>query len=252
MSDGLGSIEVTEAGVHQAMATIYARQGEPEAALASQRLAHAQAEDKAEKLVDPKARWWFDIGADHGLGRALAAAGEHEEALRVFEQASKGFVERGGSASWRRQAVEVDTGISLLALGRAEEARARLRPVVALIEARTGPEGLELQKALVALARAELEAGDVALAREHVERALGLLEARAEPVPDVEATARFVLARCLFASPGDRSRALALARRAERALVAEGPAGERELGRVRTWLAEHGGRGSRQRAAVAG
>jgi hypothetical protein len=121
-----------------------------------------------------------------------------------------------------------------------------LHRVVAAAEARTGRQGLELQRALVALAQAELAVDDVALARTHAEEALGLLEARVEPVPEVEAAARFVLARCLIAS--ERSRALVLARRAEEAWAAQGAAAQRELAEVRAWLAEHGGRTSRRPA----
>jgi len=250
-SEDLGAEDIGEASVRQVMATIYAHQGKPEESLASQRLAYEHSLAKSEQKVDVKMLRWYDIAAEHSFGRALAVGGQHEAALVTFERASKGFADLGGSVSWRRQGVELDAASSLMALGRHEEARARLVAEIESMEARTGPGALELQQALVTLAKAEIEVGDVVHARKHVERALALLEARAEPVPNIEATARFVLARCLVASHGDRSRALALARHAEDALAAEGPTNQHELDQVRTWLAEHGGRGARHRAATA-
>jgi len=248
VSEGLGTLEVEASTVHQTIAAILARQGKAEEALESERMAF-EATRRGRQLAGEHAmkdvrRRWLDKTAHHQLGRALARVGRHEEALEQLLQASHGYVDGfGATSSWRRQGVELDIGTTLIALGRAAEAVPLLRQVVEAAEARTGPQGLELQRALVALARAELAVDDVAAARALAERALGLLEARSEAVPEVEAAARFVLARCLPAA--ERSRALALARRAEAQWSEVGPLAERELDEVRAWLADHGGRVSR-------
>lgn len=240
--DGLGTPEASAVGVHQAMATIYARQGKPEESLASQRKAYDEALDDADEAEEPKMRRWLEMSAEQGLGRALMLAGHYEDALRALEQARASFAELSEPHDWRQQGVELDIGTALLLLGRYPEALTRLQSVIVPLEERTGPDALELQGALVTLARAELATGHVALALEHGERALAQLEARSEPVADVEARARFVVARGLVASHGDRARAIALARRAEEGFVGEGLLAKRELVEVRAWLAEHGGR----------
>jgi eukaryotic-like serine/threonine-protein kinase len=243
--EGLDTPDIDAAGVHATIATILAREGEHDEALASQRRAYDHVRQRLETdSVSPSQRRMMENGANHGLGRALAQAGQHEDALARLEQASEGFA--ADSTSWRRDEVEVDIGTTLLALGRPEAARARLRDAVAAIEARTGPESLELQRALTALGQAELEAGDAVIARKLAQRALGLLEARSEAVSEVEAGACFVLARSLIDVRAEHARAVALARRAEAEWAAHALAYPRELARVRAWLAEHGDRAARR------
>jgi eukaryotic-like serine/threonine-protein kinase len=249
--EGLGTPDLEESTVHQTIGTILAKQGKLEEAFESERAAYQailrKRQQKPTSDATQDVRWrWLELDANHGLGRALAMVGRYEEALAVLAQANADHADGMGFAGWRKQGVELDLGTTLLALGRHEEARPILRDMVTATEARTGPGGLDLQRGLVALARAELAAGELAAARELAERALGLLEARAEPVPEVEAAARFVLARSLLASPSERSQALALARRAEQGFAEQGPVALRELDEVRAWLAEHGGRGPRR------
>jgi eukaryotic-like serine/threonine-protein kinase len=248
-SEGVGTVEVELAGIYQTMATIFAKQGKLEEALATERIAHQVARQEAathDTMQDVRRRW-LEIGANHGLGRALARVGRYDEALAQLELANAAYADGFSSASsWRKQGVELDIGTTLLALGRAEEARRVLRSVIAAAEARTGAQGLELQRGLVALAKAELEAGDAEAARAVAERALALLEARDEAVLDAEAAARFVLARCIVAS--DRARALALARRAEDDWASLGLGARRELEEVHAWIVEHGGRVARRPA----
>jgi serine/threonine protein kinase/tetratricopeptide (TPR) repeat protein len=244
--EGLGTLEVDAPNVHQTIGAILAKQGKLEEAFESERAAYqaslrSQQKKAAGDAAHAMRRRWYQIDANQGLGRALAMVGRYEEALALLEQARSGYDDGfAGSAAWRRQGIELDMGTTLLALGRHEEARVVLRAMVTATEARAGAGALDLQRGLVALARAELAAGNVDAARELAERALELLTARVEPVPDAEAGARFVLARCLYASPSERSRALALARRAEEAWAAKGPMVQRDLDEVRRWLAEHG------------
>jgi serine/threonine protein kinase/tetratricopeptide (TPR) repeat protein len=240
--EGLGTLDASAVGVYQVMATIYARQGKPEESLASQRMAYREGRDKADEETEPKVRRWIEMSAEQGLGRALMLAGHYDDALTALERARASIVEIRGPHDWRQQGVELDIGTVLLLLGRYQEALTGLQAVIVPMEERTGPDALQLQSALVALARAELGTGHVALALEHGERALALLEARSEPVVEVEARACFVLARALVASHGDPARAIALARRAEEGFAGEGLLAQRELAEVRAWLAEHGGR----------
>jgi tetratricopeptide (TPR) repeat protein len=146
--------------------------------------------------------------------------------------------------------LEIEIGVTLLALGRVDEARSRLREAVPALEANNGSTSLSVQRALVELARAELEGGDLARARELVERALTLMAARPAEVPALSARAQFVLARALYPSRSDRAQALELARRAEEGLAAFGEVEHRDLEAVRAWLAEPGARATPKAARL--
>jgi len=87
--------------------------------------------------------------------------------------------------------------------------------------------------------------GEVELAAHRPERAIGLLE-RALRIREAEhgdeaelARTRFALARALWDSGRDRSRAVQLATAARGELVAAGRAGERKLPALDAWLASH-------------
>ncbi len=234
--------------IHRNMAMLLASQGKRDEALASERRAfEATLALVGDERPRPLAVQMKEDGARHALGRALMLAGKHAEALAMLDEAAAAHVALLGEPRLWYHQVQIDAAASLVALGRADEAVARLRPALAVLEARLGPEAFDVQYALATLAAAELEAGNVAAAREVGERVLGLLEARSEPVPELEAHVCFALARSLDDDRASRSKAIALAERAEALWSEQGEAWPPELRRVRAWLGKHGGRVSSAR-----
>jgi tetratricopeptide (TPR) repeat protein len=241
----LGSQEVHASTVHSVMAMVLIEKGELDEAVAAQRRAHALMGDKLQPegpSMSPQEIRHVEAEADHALGRVLAMAGQHDEALIMLERARAGLGGKGG-ADWRLHEVELDLGNALMALGRAAEARPGLQAALPVIEARTGPQSMGFVRALVAAAEVELVGGDVAVAREQAERASRLLEGRTGfEVELLAAQAHFAVARSLGSSRRERAQAVALARQAEQALAARGEVARRRLQAVRGWLSERGAR----------
>jgi tetratricopeptide (TPR) repeat protein len=138
---------------------------------------------------------------DH-LGSLAGQEGEHAEAHRYFER----------SLAIREQALSAD------------------HPEVAA--------------SLTGLGQALLNQGKPTDARAHLERALSIRTAN-EVHPVFLAETRFALARVLWVAPidagPDRARARELAEQARDASVDAGKVGDRQLGEIQSWLAEHGG-----------
>jgi tetratricopeptide (TPR) repeat protein len=233
-----GASIVGEHSILAIMGDMLIRMGRVDEGIEAHRRARMHVKPKPSGVEKRPARAY----ADQTLAGALREAGRFEDALISLERARAALVESLGAEHWELLGLEIEIGVTLLALERGDEARSRLRKAASGLEAHFGSASLSVQRALVELAGAELDGGDLARARELVERALTLMAARPAEVPALSARARFVLARSLYSSRPDRARALELARQAEEGLAAFGEQEHRDLEAVRAWLAEPGAR----------
>ena len=118
--------------------------------------------------------------------------------------------------------------------GRRGEARTNFERALAIYERALGPDHADVARTLVGLGRLALLDGRAAEAVPLVERALPILERASTPAEDL-ADARFVLARSLWESHGDRERALELAERAATGMTEVRPKDRTE---IEAWIAE--------------
>ena len=170
-----------------------------------------------------------------GIGDILVLQGAPDEA-RVYYQRALVIDEAEGSPS----AARTLWGLGEVALARREysEARALFARAVTIDEDHYGSEHPNLSPALLGRGEAELALGDAATAAALFERVLRLHELSSYS-PAEAASARFALARALWAGAEDRPRALREARQARDELRATPSAG-RELAKVEAWLADKG------------
>jgi tRNA A-37 threonylcarbamoyl transferase component Bud32/tetratricopeptide (TPR) repeat protein len=174
------------------------------------------------------------------LGRAEAAAGNHEAALVRLQSAR----ERAGglhdpAAGPRLARVLLDLAEALRAARRAEEAILYAQQAQGLLEQAYGADHPKVAASALSLCETSLAQGELTRALRPCRRALDLHEAAASR-PDLRGRARFALAR-YHDQAGDPARARQLAQRAESELTEAGSAGARDLARVRSWLNERGG-----------
>jgi tetratricopeptide (TPR) repeat protein/tRNA A-37 threonylcarbamoyl transferase component Bud32 len=110
---------------------------------------------------------------------------------------------------------------------------------LAILRAAQGPESLTASYTEVTRARILVDAGRAREALGPAERTLDRLSGQPAPPPERVAEAQLVVARALWDTGHDRTRALELARQAERSMAARGQAGEGQLEDVRGWLRVH-------------
>jgi eukaryotic-like serine/threonine-protein kinase len=183
---------------------------------------------------------------DHGelaqtyiiLGETHRLAGHHVQAERALERAIEHF-ERAGVPD------HVSAGWALTFLGQVHNAERRHRRALracgrglAILKKTLPPNSAELMTTVICIGEARIGTGDVETARVQLERALGTFSERNSP-PQLFAELRFHLARALWSTPAERTRARELAGAAVAALrAAEGD--NRELiARVEAWLRKH-------------
>ena len=158
------------------------------------------------------------LGPDHpdvaislnNMGVLLSALGDHQRSLALTDQGlaicRKAY---GDSHPWVARALS-NRGETLNALGRFGEARASFQDALTRWERVLAPDHPYLGYALTGLGLAELGMGDAGAAVATLERAVRLRE-RVESDVVVIAETRFALARALWKSNGDRTRARGLA-----------------------------------------
>lgn len=103
---------------------------------------------------------------------------------------------------------------------------------------------------LECIGEALLGAGDVDAARKELERAMALLQGQ-EKGPQWTARPRFLLARALWATPGERPRARELAGAALQELVAAEGDNRALIAEIRAWLSTRDQPPARRRDAPA-
>ena len=107
-----------------------------------------------------------------------------------------------------------------------------------MLAAHFGENSVYLLEARECLAEALLGTGDFKAARQVLERTVDAIDDR-EMGPQFSAAARFQLVRALWATPGDRPRALALARSTLSSLAAAEGDNRKLIARIERWLATH-------------
>jgi hypothetical protein len=136
-------------------------------------------------------------------------------------------------------AADGELGEALLVVDSPAGARPSFVRARAILEAEGRAPTPMLARVLTGLAVSELDAGEAQKAVPLLERALTIhTERPGDPV--YLARTRFTLARALWASRADRTRALTLGQQAEQALVGLGPRAARELRDVQKWLESDG------------
>ena len=168
---------------------------------------------------------WLDRGE---LPRALDA---HQRAL-IYGMRTLDPTHSHVAEAW------LGLGRVLAAHGLLEGAARHVARAVRTYEQAVGARHPRVGVALSSLGAIELARGERESAREHLELALDILTT-AEVPPGELASARFALARTLWASAGEQQTALALARQARDAWVLVGEPAREQVTEVEAWLAAH-------------
>jgi tetratricopeptide (TPR) repeat protein len=180
--------------------------------------------------------------ADYGsaltvLGENLEQLGRHDEALAALDKA-RVILEKALGAEHSSLA---DTHVSIAQVHyfsrRYPEARRAAERALAIREQAFGPRATDLREPLLFIAWSDLELGAPARAAAGLERAYRLREGAG---PCFFANIEFGLARALWASGGDRQRAVGLAREA-RSHMADDCGMAEERREVTRWLARNAG-----------
>jgi serine/threonine protein kinase/tetratricopeptide (TPR) repeat protein len=186
------------------------------------------------------------LGADHpdvaiseeNLAISLQDSGRLDEALVHMDRAIAIFA-RGLGAGHPELAVALyNRGELLNRLSRPRDARTAFERARAIWERELGPNNLTLSYALTGIGLSHLAEGNSASALVPLERAFQMREAE-EHDPLRRSETRFALARALWESNRDRTRARALAEKARDA-YAKASAEREKLTEVELWLRSHG------------
>ncbi len=186
------------------------------------------------------ARHPFRSMALDALGGALGREGRTEEAVRVLRRAVEAAEQVRGPEHPDVAQPCSTLGLVLVEAGRASEAVAVLERAVRVRELALGPKHPELTIPLTGLGEALLKLGRPTDALVPLERALAVHESRAAPPVELAET-RFALARALWESRKDTTRARQLAQVAGTTL--EQPGTEALRTRIQTWLGARPPRG---------
>ena len=174
----------------------------------------------------------------HSLASVHLATGAYVEAKALFERALAIQEKALGP-----EHPDVATSLGGLAdvhqaTGAHAEAKLQYARVLAIQEKALGPEHPFVAAVLGALGEVALAQDMPAAALPHLERALTIYDVH-EGVQEGELAARFNLARALVRAGGDRSRALAEARKAADGHREAGAGQAKELAEIAAFLAEH-------------
>ncbi|MBI5542475.1 MAG: serine/threonine protein kinase [Deltaproteobacteria bacterium] len=171
-------------------------------------------------------------------GEILHQQGGGDEAAKVMREALRVQEKVLGPDHQRVASTLAALGRILLEDGRYDEARAAFERSIAIDLKAAGPTSSMLGAPLAGLGELHLRQGRWKQARDALERCLGLVADKA--YPSVAGPARFALARTLWASsPGERGRALELAREALGDLRRAGSLVWPRAAEVEEWIASH-------------
>nr|MCH9684373.1 tetratricopeptide repeat protein [Deltaproteobacteria bacterium] len=173
----------------------------------------------------------------HSLGIALKLQGDLDGARTHFER-SLAIRERAQGPNHPEVALHLHGLASVMELqGDRIQARELYSRALRIREAQ-GPQLSTMVPPLVGLARLAMAEGDLDLAREHAERAVDI-GTSAQGFIEHSAEANFVLARALWPEPAQRSRARALAERAQTIYGQVGAGAVGPRAEIERWLAQH-------------
>ncbi|MFL5357743.1 tetratricopeptide repeat protein [Archangium sp.] len=175
----------------------------------------------------------------NNLGAVAMDAGRLEDARAHFEAARVLWEATLGPGHPKVASALYNLGHVELRLHRVRPALGYLRRALELREQALGAEHPRVVQTLGMLGQALVEGGQLREARETLERAV-TLSTRVELPPHDVGRARFALARVLWQSPGERPRALSLAREAQAAYARSAPVYAPRVREVQSWLSAHG------------
>ncbi|HEX8819302.1 MAG TPA: tetratricopeptide repeat-containing protein kinase family protein, partial [Archangium sp.] len=182
----------------------------------------------------------FRAVALDALGAALWREGKPDEAVRVLRRAVEAAEQTRGPTHPDVAQPCSTLGQVLVEAGRASEAVEVLERAVGIRERTLGPKHPELAAPLTGLGEALLKLGRASEALTPLERALALRESHTLVSVELSET-RFALARALWESRKDTTRARQLAQVAESTL--EQPGTEALRARIQAWLGSRVPRG---------
>jgi eukaryotic-like serine/threonine-protein kinase len=226
----LGGHELLRAWLLNDLGNVLQVQGETEEAVEMQQ----QGLVLKEKVLGPDHP---DVGFSEGnLSIALQSVGRNEEALRHVDRAIT-LLERGLGSGHPELASQLNNrGEVLNALGRAREARQSFERARSIWERELGPDSRLLAYGLTGIGISYLAEGNPASALVPLNQAMRIRDAQ-ETDQFKRAETAFALARALWESNRDRSRAVALAEQAKEAYTKVGS--KRAQSEVAVWLRDH-------------
>jgi len=212
----------------QALATVYSKEGNVEAAVASGRSALALIE-----TLFGREHWdyWVALSA---MGQVLFDARRYAEAVDVLRGATEIATTFGGLVTPLGALLRADAAEPLIALGRYTEARAEAQQALEIWR-NVGASAFYQAFGLAMLGEALLGEGRAREAAVPLEQTLSLMGDSSLPYVH---GARFALARALWESPPQRPRARLLARQARGGYERAGNRGP-DLAQVDAWLRTH-------------
>jgi serine/threonine protein kinase/tetratricopeptide (TPR) repeat protein len=174
-----------------------------------------------------------------GLGALWREENNERRVRRVLDRQLAILRQHLGDAHPAVAAADDELGEALLVVDSPSGARPSFARAREILEAEGRKPTPLLARVLTGLAVCELDAGEAQKAIPLLERALTIhTERPGDPVH--LARTRFALARALWASRADRTRALTLGQQAEQALSGLGPRAARELKDIQKWLESDG------------
>ncbi|MEM9463514.1 MAG: serine/threonine-protein kinase, partial [Myxococcota bacterium] len=169
------------------------------------------------------------------LAQSHARSGEHDQAT-AMQQRAHGLLDDALGEHPDVARALYTLGTMRHGAGRREDARRDWDLALALWESTRGKDHPDLAYPLTRLATLDLEDGQAKQAVERLERALKV-RGRKGLTPTLLADTQFALARALYASGEDRTRAQELARKARKTYQQDGP-GTQGVSTVDRWLAD--------------
>ncbi|MBK9752030.1 MAG: serine/threonine protein kinase [Nannocystis sp.] len=206
--------------------------------------AHAEAKVLHERALAIREKV---LGSEHplvanslnGLASVYLATGAYAEARTLYERALV-IREKALGPEHPDVATSLDGLADVhLATGAYAETRVLYERILAIQEKTLGPEHANVAAVLGGLGAVALAQDMPAAALPYLERALTIYDVH-EGVQERELAVRFNLARALVRAGGDRSRALAEARKAADGYREAGAGKAKELAEVEAFLADHG------------
>jgi tetratricopeptide (TPR) repeat protein len=227
----MGAHQRLQAWVENNVAILYHIQGRYPEAIATYESARAIAEASL-RSDDP------DVGRPvANLGLALSEAGRPAEGL-AFNQRGVDILRKALGAGHPEVAMQMSNrGEILNALGRYEEARALFNAALAVSKKEFPPDHPDVGDSLNGVGASYLGQGKPEPALAPLERALAIREKSGAEPPHIGET-RFLLARALWDSGGDRARARALAQAARAAYGDKAPWSGKVVA-IESWIAQH-------------
>jgi len=189
--------------------------------------------------------WTRLVGGKHrqvaqtlnGVANTLVKLNRRKEAVGVYEQARDIWRAALGSSHPHVAVATYNLGESQMKLGQLETARASFADALKTMVAKLPPTHPLIAYPLIGLGRVALRQKRAHHAVAQLRRAMALLEKRGDTV--ARGSARFLLARALWSTGGDRKRIYEQINAARVELKRGGAQADKTVKELDTWLAKH-------------